>query len=150
MISDQSPSPMIAMVELLFSFPLVPALAAMAELNLADAIAAGPSDVNTLTQQIGTHAPTLARLLRFLSVHAVVRRAGPHRYELTPLWACLRSDVPASLRTLAVFCGADWNWQPWSGLVHSVRTGEPAFPTTMGAAFWPYLAAHSGAQALFD
>jgi hypothetical protein len=47
------------------------------------------------------------------------------RYANTSRSEHLRSDVPASLRNLARMYGDSAPWQAWSGLEHSVRSGEP-------------------------
>ena len=150
MHSDHATPPLATMFEMLTGYRLAAALAAMAKLDLADLLADGPRDVVDLAERAGAHAPSLARLLRFLAAYDVVRVTGPSQYELTPLGACLRGSAPGSLRTQALAIGEAWYWQPWGELAHSVRTGQAAFPRVMGEDQFAYLAHHPEAQTLFD
>src|SRR5918997_6973489 len=69
-----------------------------AQLGLADLLADGPRRVEDLASETGTHAPSLARLLRALVTLGVVAEATDGSVELTMLGATLRSDVPGSVR----------------------------------------------------
>ena len=64
------------------------------------------------------------------------------RYTSTPLGDQLRSDAAGNRRALAVFEGRPYNWQPWSALLHNVRTGENAFTAVHGRGSWEYRADH--------
>ena len=57
--------------------------------------------------------------------------------ELTPLAEVLRSDVPGSLRASAVLYGERWWWYACGELLHSVRTGQPAFDHLHGMGLFP-------------
>lgn len=121
-----------------------------AKLGLADLLAAGPRSSADLAEQTGTHAPSLYRLLRALSSFGIFREETPDRFALTALAEPLRSDVPNSVRGLAIFAGDPQSWLPWGDLAQTVTTGEQAFLRVFGLDNWPYRAAHPEANAIFN
>ncbi|NJN36835.1 MAG: hypothetical protein HC794_06970 [Nitrospiraceae bacterium] len=54
------------------------------------------------------------------------------RFALTRLAEGLRSDAPDSVRAFVLLLGEDSHWRAWGQLLHSVRTGEPAFEHLCG------------------
>ena len=103
-----------------------------ARLGLADLLAAGPQSSADLAEQTGTHAPALYRLLRALSSLGVFREEAPDRFALTALAEPLRTEVPGSVRGMALFVGDPQSWLPWGELAQTVTTGEQAFPRIFG------------------
>jgi len=47
-------------------------------------------------------------------------------------------------------CGQRYLWASWGHLLHSVRTGEPAFPELYGTTVWEYRTAHPEEDAVFN
>jgi hypothetical protein len=45
--------------------------------------------------------------------------------------------------------GEEWEWRPWGALLHSVKTGQPAFDHIFGMEFDDYLARHPEAANIF-
>ena len=121
-----------------------------ARLGLADVLAAGPQSSGELAARTGTHAPALYRLLRALSSLGIFREEAPDRFALTALAEPLRSDVPNSVRGLAMFAGDPQSWLPWGDLIQTVITGDQAFLRIFGLDNWPYRAAHPEANAIFN
>src|SRR5262245_22829063 len=78
-----------------------------AKLGIADLLVDGPADCADLAGRTKTHAPSLYRVLRALAAAGVFTEVEPQRFALTPLAAGLRSDVPGSLRALAVLNGEE-------------------------------------------
>jgi hypothetical protein len=62
----------------------------------------------------------------------------------------LLTDTPQSWRAAAIMNGAPWVWQPWGDLLHSVKTGNPAFDHVFGVEFDAYLTQHRGAADTFQ
>ena len=112
----------------------------MAELGIADCLAAGPKTADTLAQETRCDAVTLHRFLRALASTGILREVDPHTFGLTPLSETLRSDRLHSLRPVALLGGHPLHWQAWGNLLHSVRTGAAAFETTHGKGFFDALA----------
>ncbi len=126
------------------------ALYAAAVLDVAQALADGPKRIDEIAQDVGAHAPSLYRVLRVLASVNVFREEQDRRFVNTPLSELLRADVPGSLRDLVLLFGDETSWRSWQGIVHSVRTGEPAFEHLYGEKFFDYLQDHADTAAMFD
>lgn len=121
-----------------------------ATLGLADLLVSGRRTSDDLAKVTGTHAPSLYRLLRALATVGVLREGEDHAFELTPLGEHLRSDAPDSMAGWAAFIGRPPHWQAWSGLLHSVQTGDNAFRHQHGTDVWTYRSTHPDESAVFD
>ena len=135
---------------LLMGFVVSRALQVAAELGVADALANGPKDRETLAREVGAHADTLHRLLRMTASVGVFEQLPDGRYANTPSSELLRSEVSGSMRGLARMFGGSAVWEAWGGLEHSVRTGEPSFRHIHGSPMFEYLAAHPDVARRFD
>jgi hypothetical protein len=127
------------------------AIRVAATLRLADHIAAGRQTAEALAAAVDADRDALGRLLGHLVTAGVLSRAGTGTYALTALGEHLRDDDPDGVRP----------WMDLEGavgradlclvqLLHTVRTGEPAFPRQFGRSFWDDLSADSGRAASFD
>ncbi len=145
-----SKDPHLDMRQLMMGFVVSRALQVAAELGLADALAAGPKACEALAREVGAHAATLHRLLRALASLGVFFQLPDGRYANTPSSEPLRGDVAGSIRALARMHGDSSLWQAWSGLEHSVRSGEPSFAHVHGTPVFDYLAAHPESSRRFD
>jgi ubiquinone/menaquinone biosynthesis C-methylase UbiE len=110
----------------------------------------GPKDCDELARANQVDAGSLYRLLRALAGVGVFVEVDDHRFGLTPIAEFLRSDVPRSLRAVAIMAGEDWTWRPWGELYLSVKTGERAFDRIFGVPPFTYLADNPGAATVFD
>ncbi|MFI9237374.1 methyltransferase [Streptomyces sp. NPDC053079] len=121
-----------------------------ATLRLADHLAPGPRTAAQLAAATGTHAPTLDRLLRHLCTLGLLHHDTPGHYRLTADGEPLREDHPGALRARLALDGpeglADLSF---IHLLHTVRTGEPAFPRQYGHTFWEHLAEDDALTAAF-
>lgn len=110
-----------------------------------------PRTATELAGEAGVDAGALDRLMDHLVAAGVLIHDDEDRFAPTDLGACLRDDHPAGLR-------ADWDIDGAVGrgdlsltsLLHSVRTGEAAFPVRYGERFWTDLAADPARAAAFD
>jgi len=69
-------------------------------------------------------------------------------FDLTPIGACLQTEIPGSLRSWAIACGEEWSWSPWGELLYSVRTGKTAFDHVFGMGAFEYFSQHNEARSL--
>ncbi|MGE0816311.1 MAG: methyltransferase [Vicinamibacterales bacterium] len=138
------------MARLLGGFRVTQLLYVAATFGLADALARGPKDVDTLAREVGAHPGALYRVLRALASHGVFLETDSGRFASTPLSDVLRADVPGSLRPMALSYGQPWWWIPFGRLVDAVRTGEAAFDRVHGEPFFAFLAHEPGAAAIFN
>jgi hypothetical protein len=126
------------------------AIHVVATLGIADLLKDGPRSADELAEATGTHASALYRILRALASVGVFAEQSDGRFGLTPLAEHLRTDVPGSLRSWAMLIGRPYYFTTWGHLLHSVKTGEPAFPHVYGMPAWEYRASHPEESALFD
>ncbi|MFI8089638.1 methyltransferase [Streptomyces sp. NPDC086080] len=122
----------------------------LAELGIADELADGPLAVTELAARTDTHADSLGRVLRVAAAFGLFEEQEDGRYRLTDLSEALRSDVPGSQRDMVLYNGTEMLWRSYGSLMHTVRTGRPAFENAYGHGFFEHLERHPEAGALFD
>src|SRR5271155_957359 len=110
-MSDANQDPQLQMRNMLMGFVVSRAVQVAAELGLADALAAGPTDCEALARRVGAHPDTLRRLMRALASVGVFDQLPDGRLANTPRSEYLRGDAPASLRDLARMHGGSALWQ---------------------------------------
>jgi hypothetical protein len=127
------------------------AIRVAATLRLADHIAAGVTSPTALAETTGTDPDALARLLRYLADRGVFERDASGRYALTALGTALRADHPGGQRAgLDIENIIGRAELAFVELLHSVRTGEPAFPVHFGHSFWDDLDAAPDRKQAFN
>jgi hypothetical protein len=122
-----------------------------ATLRLADLIAGGVEHVEELAQRTGTDPDALGRMLRHLTCHGVFAERSPGRFAVNDTADLLRSDHPGGMRTM--FSLDEFGGRMdlvFTELMHTVRTGRPAWEAAFGVPFWDYLAADPAMAASFD
>jgi hypothetical protein len=149
-MSSEEPSPRDTVLQMTNAFRTSQAIYVAATLGIADLLEDGPRSVDKLAEATGTHAPTLYRLLRTLASVGVFAEESDGQFGSTPLAEYLRTNAPRSLRAWAMQCGQRYLWASWGHLLHSVRTGEPAFPELYGTTVWEYRTAHPEEDAVFN
>ncbi len=142
--------PRAALMQLIIGSWITHAIHAMAELDLADHLAAGPRAAVELAEATGTDAPTLARFLRTLAALGLVAHDEEGRARLTPMGDQLRADAPGSVRPYALSITSPSVERAWHELAGAVRSGESTFLGVNGLDFWAFLAAHPEMGAHFD
>ncbi|HEU5469116.1 MAG TPA: methyltransferase [Actinophytocola sp.] len=121
---------------------------ALAKLGVADLLADGPRTVAELATDCGANPRVLRRLLRGMASLGLFRRMESDTYELTPVGEPLCTAVAGSLRQTAVMHGEEVH-RSFGEIMHTVRTGEPAFDQVHGRPFYAYLAEHPDAAGVF-
>jgi hypothetical protein len=120
------------------------ALALVADLRVADALAAAPRSVEDIAQEVAADPDALRRILRALASDGVFAEQEPGIFRNT--------DVSDLLRR-----GSGWDefahlfggiWHRAAGELDS--TGEPPFPRLHGTDFWSWLADNPSERAAFD
>jgi hypothetical protein len=123
--------------ELLNGFQQSCALAAMVEVGLVDCLSRGPARLSDMASELKLHEPSLGRLLRALASMGVVDR-GDAGWALTPLGELLRDGgLGAGMRAWAELVAGQY-LTAWSGMAHSLRTGESAFAARAGQSAWEH------------
>jgi hypothetical protein len=121
---------------------------AVAKLGIPDLLADGPRPVDELAAACGADPGALARLLRGMASIGLFSRTAPGTYALTSVTECLRSDVPNSLRQNAILDGEEV-FRSFADIMHTLRTGAPAFDVIHGESFYDYLGSHPGTATSF-
>ncbi len=120
-------------------------MCAVTRLDVPDRLAGGPLAVPQLAAAVGAHEDSLRRVLRLLSDHGIVT-LEKDQVGLTGVGRVLSRAHPLSQHaTFATVSVQDVA----HALTGTLRTGQAATPTALGAAYWEYLAAHPDQQALF-
>lgn len=135
---------------LIKGYQVAQAIHVAAVLGVADHMAAGPRANDDLAAAVGAHPQTLYRLLRTLAAVGLFREHPQRCFSLTAVGARLRADAESSVRPSAIHQGQTYLWAAWCQLLHSVRTGEAAFPVVHGADVWSYRQRHPEENAIFN
>ncbi len=127
------------------------ALRVAATLRIADLIGDDVAAVETLAEKSGTDPDALARLLRHLVAQGIFREPEPGRFAGGGLARLLRSEHPAGMRGWLDLDGFGGRMDlAFTGLLHTVRTGRPAWESVFGSPFWRYLDTNPRIAAEFD
>jgi hypothetical protein len=102
-----------------------------ARLGLADLLANGPLGVEELASKTGSHAPSLARLLRALAGYGIFGQLPDGRFELNATGRLLRDGVSNSLRPMALVAAND-TYRLWAELFNCIRSGKDGFAIAYG------------------
>jgi hypothetical protein len=138
--------PAVAIMRMITGAWVAQAVYVAAELGIADVIAAeGPRSPEHLAERVDADPDALYRVLRALAGVGVFTECADGAFGLTPLAESLRSDVPGSLRAFAMMMGGDAVWRSWGEVLHTMRTGEPAFTHIFGMPVFDYYAANPAA-----
>jgi 2,7-dihydroxy-5-methyl-1-naphthoate 7-O-methyltransferase len=129
------------------------ALRVAATLRLADFMpddgAGQGAALGDLAERAGADPEALARMLRHLVQHGVFTEPRPGQFAANQTAALLRAGQPgAAWLDLDGFGGR--MDLAFTGLLHTVRTGEPAWEQVFGHPFWAYLDANPAISASFD
>src|SRR5581483_2436092 len=145
--------PAVAMTEMICgSLWLGRLLPLVAELRIADALAAGPHTPTELAAASGADVGALTRCLRALASVGVFAEDGTGAYVNTPLSETLREDAPISLRAMAALWGLPDHLKAWDSLGDAVRGADsaPAWELAHGVPLFAYFAANPAEAGLFQ
>lgn len=134
----EGPPPPVQMVQLLSGFQVSQALYVAAKIGVADRLIDGPLPVEQLANDLGCDPLALARLMRTLASLGVFTETDTG-YGLTDLGATLVSGSEGSMRDLALMW-METHYEPFAGLLDTVRNGECAATTHYGQPFFAWLA----------
>jgi hypothetical protein len=119
------------------------ALAIVADLRVANALAAGPRPVEELAREAGADPETLRRLLRALASDGVFAEEEPGVFRNTPASEVL---LVSGWDDFAHLFGGAW----LRAVGQLDASGDAAFPQVFDSDFWSWLAANPEERAAFD
>ncbi len=141
--------PQIVLMQMATSNWISQAVYVAAKLGIADLLKDGAKHCDELASLTKAHAPSLYRLLRALASLGVFAETDKGYFTLTSLAHYLRSDLPDSLRAMAIMNGEE-HYQAWGELKQSVQTGKSAFEYLYGMQIFDYYAQNPESAAIFD
>jgi O-methyltransferase/methyltransferase family protein len=145
------PPPEVQLVMLTHGKRVSQVVYAVAALGVADQLTgAEPRPVPELAELTGTRAEPLYRLLRAAAAIGVLTEHPDRSFGLTPVGAALAADAPNSQRDMVLLNGDPALWRPYGDILHTLRTGEPAFEHVFGTSFFEYLRRSPETAATFD
>jgi len=116
-----------------------------AELRLADHLQSGPKSASQLASMTGANPSALHRVLRGMVVLGLLR-SDADGFALTPLGGTLGGGMRTNARLMA----HPVIQQAWSGLHHTVMTGQPAFDHVFGMDMAAYFVERPSLAELFN
>jgi len=138
--SSDAPPPQAVVLQMLTGMWVSQVLSAMAQLGVADLIAAGTRAVDHLAEECNADAKALHRLLRAAATIGLLIETAAGEFALTPLGATLRTGTPGSLRDFVIAETAPGHWLPWGHLAEAVKRGGSMTKETLGLEPWDYYA----------
>jgi hypothetical protein len=138
----EAPPPHAVVLQMLTGMWVSQILSAVAQLGVADLIAAGTRSVEHLAEECSADANALGRLLRAAATIGLVIETAPGEFALTPLGNTLRSNTHGSLRDFVMAETAPGHWLPWGRLADAVKRGGSMTKETLGIDAWEYYAQH--------
>jgi hypothetical protein len=140
-------SPSQHIMRLGLGFTVSQTLRVVIELGIPDLLAAGEQSVEALASAAKVDAGALYRVMRLLAAEGVFTEGQPRRFSLTQMGAALRSDRPGPRDFIQMINGEAY--LAFEQLLHSVRTGKPAFDKVFGSLRFDWLSDHPEQAALF-
>src|SRR5216684_3365878 len=108
--SSDAPPPHAVVLQMLTGMWVSQVLSAVAQLGVADLIAAGTHSAEQLAEECSADANALHRLLRAAATVGLMIETSPGEFALTPLGDTLRTNSHGSLRDFIIAETAPGHW----------------------------------------
>ena len=141
MNSQNHVPPPAQMMQMITGFWTSCCIYAAAKLNIADRLEDKPQTALQLAERTQSHSESLYRVLRALSSVGIFTENEKGVFSNTPLGETLRSNVPGSMKAMALAQLGD-HYNAWGNLEYSVKTGNIAFDHVEGMPVWKYYETH--------
>jgi hypothetical protein len=126
------------------------ALYAAAKLGVADLLKDGARTSSDLARQLNVNESALYRTLRLLASQSVFEEASPRTFANNGLSHFLCTGVPGSVRSILIFKGSEFLFEPFAEILYSIETGLPARAKLFGMESFEYLKTDPETARLFD
>ena len=144
-----APPPPATLLQMMTGYWVSQALYVAAKLGVADLLVDGPRSVDDLATATQAHALSLHRVLRALASVGIFTESSPRVFALTPMASLLRTGTPNSMAAMAIMY-AEEQYRAWGNVLHSVRTGQPAFENHFGMSYFAYLGQNPESDRIFN
>ena len=148
-VQTELPPPMVFM-QLLFGKQLTYSLSGVARLGVADHMDKTARPIEELATKVGAHAPSLYRVMRLLASLGVFKEGPARHFALTPVGKLLKTDAPASLRSMAMMFGEEFSTRAYAHITDCLRTGGDGVTEAYGKDIWQVLAEHPAQCEVFQ
>jgi hypothetical protein len=142
-------SPLDRVMRLLNCYRFTQAVSVATRLGIPDLLADGPRTPEQLAALASVQADRLYQILRASASRGVFAEDDRGRFANTPMSDCLRTGAPGPARNTALLIGEVF-FKTFAELMHSVRTGTPAFDKAYGQPFFDYTSTKPDLGRLFD
>jgi hypothetical protein len=132
------PPPSMSMVRLLAGFQFSQALYVIAKLDVVTQLDDGARPIDDVAVSCGARPEVLRRLIRTLAPLGVFQQPDENTVQATALGATLSSRRSDSVRDLALYW-METTYLPFSELLHTARTGQPAADRYYGIPFFDWI-----------
>lgn len=122
---------------------------AIAKLGVADLLETGPSGVEQIARSLNVNENALYRIMHTLASYGLFEEEPDRHFRLTPLGTLLQTDVPGSMRSMAIWNG-ELPYRAWGAVMHTLKTGEPALKHALGMKLFEYLSQDPESRRVFD
>jgi hypothetical protein len=119
-------------------------------LDIAGLVAAGHHSTAALAERAEVNETALYRVLRFASAVGIFTEVEDRVFEGNAMSAGLLTSGPNHVVPLIRYNFMELTSRPFDELLHSVKTGEPAFEKAFGKSFYAYLHDNPKQQAFFE
>jgi len=137
------------MMQMITGYWVSASIYAAVKLGVPDLLEMGPLDYQDLAKRTECNADYLYRVLRALSGVGIFHELPDKSFEQTPLSRMLTSDLPGSMRSIALMMGEE-HYHVWGNLYHSLKTGNRAFEATYGMPVFEYFEKNPAAAETFN
>ncbi|MFD3732592.1 methyltransferase [Streptomyces sp. NPDC058632] len=128
------------MLQMMTGYWVTQVVRTAAELHIADHLYAGGATPAEVAAAESLDPDSTFRFLRACASLGLAASTDGKRFVSTSLLDTLRTDVPGSLRGLALWGGAESHWLPWGRLSDAIRTGTTQAEAALGTSFFDWLA----------
>ena len=113
----------------------------IARLDIADILDNKPQTAEELAEAVHADAPSLYRVMRALASAGIFSENEKGEFSNTPLSETLKSDIPGSMKPMAIAQLGD-HYNAWGNLLYTIKTGKTAFDKVEGMPVWEYYETH--------
>ena len=144
------PAPSAVMFRMITGYWVSQIVGVAAKLGIAEHLHGGAKSADELAGLVDCESSALYRVLRAAVSLGVFQLSADGRFSLTPLGETLRSEVPGSMRQMAIMQTSKGHWLPWGKLEDAVRTGTRQTVPTLGCELFEHYAQSPAEAAAFS
>jgi hypothetical protein len=111
---------------------------ALAKLGVCDQFADGPRTAPEVAAEIGADPSALFRVLRTAATVGVFEHHEDDRFSLTPVGETLKSNIPGSMRDMAIAQTSPGHWLPWGRFPDAIKSGGEQATAAHGKPIFQY------------